>query len=110
LLDLLGNAQVVVVPTRSEFPEGLNQVVIEAVLSRRPVVTSKVCPAMELVSEAVVEAEADNVESYSAAIGQLIDNHELFAEKASAADGLREQFFDPKQGWAAKAYALIVGG
>ena len=110
LLDLLGNAQVVVVPTRSEFPEGLNQVVIEAVLSRRPVVTSKVCPALELVSEAVVEAEADNVDSYSAAIGQLIDNHELFAEKASGADGLREQFFDPKQGWTAKAYALIIDG
>ena len=110
LLDLLGAAQVVVVPTRSGFPEGLNQVVIEAVLARRPVVTSKICPAMELVSAAVVEAEADNVESYSASIGQLIDNHKLFAEKASAADGLREQFFDPKQGWTAKAYALIMEG
>ena len=30
LLDLLAMAQVVVVPTRSSFPEGLNQVVIEA--------------------------------------------------------------------------------
>jgi glycogen synthase len=110
LLDLLDDAQIVVVPTRSGFPEGLNQVVIEAVLARRPVVTSKICPAMELVSAAVVEAEADNVESYSAAVGQLIDDHKLFAEKASAADGLREQFFDPKQGWAAKAYALIMEG
>jgi glycogen(starch) synthase len=108
LLDLLDAAHVVVVPTRSGFPEGLNQVVIEAVLARRPVVTSRVCPAMELVSAAVVEAEADKVESYSAAIGQLIDDSKLFAKKASAADGLREQFFDPKQGWAAKAYALII--
>lgn len=110
LLDLLDDAQVVVVPTRSGFPEGLNQVVIEAVLARRPVVTSSVCPAMELVSAAVVEAAADNVESYAAAIGRLIDDQGLFAEKASAAEGLREQFFDPQRGWAAKAYALVVGG
>jgi glycogen synthase len=108
LLDLLDMAQVVVVPTRSGFPEGLNQVVIEAVLARRPVITSKVCPAMELVSAAVVEAEADNVGSYSAAIERLIDDPKLFAEKAAATEGLREEFFDPAQGWAAKAYTLIL--
>jgi glycogen(starch) synthase len=110
LLELLEEAHVVVVPTRSAFPEGLNQVVIEAVLARRPVVTSAICPAMELVSPAVVEAEADNVASYSTAIERLIDDHGLFAVKASAAEGLREQFFDPELGWAAKAYTLVVDG
>jgi glycogen(starch) synthase len=110
LLDLLDDAQVVVVPTRSGFPEGLNQVVIEAVLARRPVVTSRICPAIELVSAAVVEAEADKIESYSVAIGRLIDDNDLFAKKASATEQLREQFFDPAQGWAVKAYALIVDG
>jgi glycogen(starch) synthase len=109
LLDVLERAQIVVVPTRSGFPEGLNQVVIEAVLARRPVVTSAVCPALELVSTAVVEAEADNAESYSAAIERLIDNHDLFQEKTSAAEGLREQFFDPERGWAAVAYKLVAG-
>lgn len=107
-LEVLDNAQVVVVPTRSSFPEGLNQVVIEAVLARRPVVTSAICPALELVSPAVVEATADNIESYTAAIGRLIDDRRLYSEKVSATEGLREEFFDPAQGWAAKAYALIT--
>jgi len=108
-LDLLDYAHVVVVPTRSSFPEGLNQVVIEAVLARRPVVTSKICPAVELVAPAVVEAEADDVESYSKAIECLIDHHDLYLAKASATAALREQFFDPETGWAAKAYELIIG-
>jgi glycogen synthase len=109
-LQLLNDAQIVVVPTRSSFPEGLNQVVIEAVLARRPVVTSAVCPALELVSPAAVEAEVDDVESYTRAIEKLIDDPKLYSVKALAADGLRESFFDPSQGWAAKANSLLAGG
>ena len=107
-LEVLDNAQVVVVPTRSNFPEGLNQVVVEAVLARRPIVTSAICPALELVSPAVVEATADDVEGYTTAIGQLMDDHRLYFEKVTATEGLREEFFNPAQGWAAKAYALIA--
>jgi glycogen(starch) synthase len=108
LLDLLTLAQVVVVPTRSSFPEGLNQVVIEAVLAKRPVVTSAVCPAIDLVMPAVVEAEADEVGSYVVALKQLMDDREVFEEKVLAASHLGAEFFDMKKGWTARALEMIT--
>jgi glycosyltransferase involved in cell wall biosynthesis len=107
LLDQLERAHIVVVPTRSSFPEGLNQVVIEAVLARRPVVTSEICPALSLISAAAVEAIPDNVESYRNAIERLIDDPAFFAEKVAAGAALREDFFDPRRAWTAKANELI---
>jgi glycosyltransferase involved in cell wall biosynthesis len=108
LLQLLEQAQIVVVPTRSSFPEGLNQVVIEAVLARRPVITSSVCPALELVRAAAVEAEADSAGSYRAAIQKLIDQPDFFAEKVAAGASLRNEFFDPTNAWTARSYEMIV--
>jgi glycogen synthase len=108
LLTLMAKAHVVVVPTRSSFPEGLNQVVIEAVLAKRPVVTSSVCPAMDLVADAVVEAEPDRVESYTAAIRRLIDDPELFKKKVEAASRLGAEFFDSDKGWTARATKLFI--
>lgn len=107
LLDLMAKAQVVVVPTRSSFPEGLNQVVIEAVLAKRPVVSSSVCPAIDLVADAVVEAEPDNVHSYAAAVRRLIDDPDFFTKKCEAASRLGREFFDPQKGWTARAMALM---
>ena len=110
LLDLLAKAQVVVVPTRRSFPEGLNQVVIEAVLAKRPVVSSSACPAIDLVASAVVEAGPDKVESYTAALRQLFDDRKLFEQKVQAASRLgAEFFFHNENGWTAKAVGMIEG-
>jgi glycogen(starch) synthase len=108
LLDQVAMAQVVVVPTRSSFPEGLNQVVIEAVLAKRPVVTSSVCPAIDLVAPAVLEVEPDKVESYTDALHRLIDDPQLFDQKVQAASRLGAEFFDAENGWTAKALTLIA--
>ena len=108
LLELLNQAQLVVVPTRSSFPEGLNQVVIEAVLAGRPIVTSAVCPALGLVSAAAVEAKADDEASYREAIALLMDNPILYAEKVAACAALREEFFDRRRAWTATAYEMIA--
>jgi glycogen(starch) synthase len=109
MLDLLSAAQVVVVPTRSSFPEGLNQVVIEGALAKRPVVTSSVCPAIDLVAPAVVEARPDNVESYTVALHQLFDDRKFFEQKVRAASSLGVEFFEAKNGWTAKAVEMIGG-
>jgi glycosyltransferase involved in cell wall biosynthesis len=53
--EMFGRCHVVLVPTRSSYSEGFNAVVAEAILSGRPVITSKLCPAIELVRDAVVE-------------------------------------------------------
>jgi glycogen synthase len=107
MLKLLESAHVVVVPTRSNFPEGLNQVVIEAVLARRPVVTSTVCPALQLVAPAAVEATADSPESYQTSIERLMDEPSFFLERVKAGASLRRTFFDPGNAWTAIAARLM---
>jgi glycogen synthase len=107
MLELLESAQLVVVPTRSEFPEGLNQVVIEAVLARRPVVTSAICPALPLIAPAAVEAIADSCESYRASIERLMDDPQFFLERVNSGGSLREKFFDPSEAWTAQALHLM---
>jgi glycogen(starch) synthase len=107
MLELLQSAQIAVIPTRSDFPEGLNQVVIEAVLARRPVVTSAICPALSLIAPAAVEAIADSYESYRASIERLMDDPQFFFERVKSTGSLRETFFDPNQAWTAKAFHLM---
>ncbi|MDR3632328.1 MAG: glycosyltransferase family 4 protein [Isosphaeraceae bacterium] len=91
---MYGQAHVVVVPTTSEFVEGFNQVVIESVLSARPVVTSSVCPSLEYVLEAAVEVPPDDVEAYAAAIVRLADDPELYRRKQQACLSLRDRFLE----------------
>jgi glycogen synthase len=110
MLNLLESAQVVVVPTRSSFPEGLNQVVIESVLAGRPVVTSAVCPALELIAPAAVEAIADNLESYSSSIARLMDEPNFYLERVSGGLARRNDFFDSNKAWTAVALRLMNCG
>ncbi len=93
-------SHIVVVPTRSDFDEGLAKSVIEGVLALRPVVTSRVCPAIEVVGEACVEARVDDPASYVAAFRQLAESPALMTAKAIAALGLRENFFAPEANYA----------
>jgi glycogen synthase len=64
-------AQIIVVPTTSDFVEGFNQVVAEGVLSRRRVIATSVCPAARIFGEAVTVIEPDDPEGLSKAILML---------------------------------------
>lgn len=92
--EMYGRAHAVVVPTTSEFVEGFNQVVIEGVLSARPVITSSVCPALEYVREAAVEVPPDDVEAYASAILRLVDDPDLYRRKQEACLSLRDTFLE----------------
>lgn len=99
--EMYSRSDVIVVPTRSDFVEGFNKVVAEAVLAGRPVVTSAVCPAISSVRAAVVEVLPDDVDGYAKAIAQLRDDAGLYEAKRQASLGLRTQFFDASRGWGA---------
>lgn len=88
-------ADIVVVPTRSDFEEGLAKSVLEGVLAYRPVVTSKACPALEVVGEACVEAKLDDASDYAQCIWRLATDPALMQDKIKAATRLREAFFNP---------------
>ncbi len=90
----LGHA--VIVPTRSDFTEGFAQVCAEAVLCGRPVITSPVVPAVDVLSEAMVIAETDQPASYAAQIQKLVENPDLYRRLCDACPTLQEQIYDPR--------------
>jgi glycosyltransferase involved in cell wall biosynthesis len=92
-------AHVVVVPTRSDFCEGFAQVVAEAVLLGRPVITNVVVPALETLREAIVEFVPDDASSLATGIRLLADDGELFAAKRAACTRYREWIFDTRRGY-----------
>jgi glycogen synthase len=94
LIRMYGSSHVVIVPTRTEFVEGFNQVLVEAVISGKPVITSSVCPALENVREAAVEVPPDDVNAYGDAILRLRDDPAFYAQKQRACPAVRDQYLN----------------
>lgn len=101
-------SHLVVVPTRTNFVEGFNKVVVEGVLAGRPVITSGVCPALSNVKEAAIEVPPNSVEGYTKAICQLYDDRELYKAKCEGGQGLQTEFYDRSRGWGAKLKAYLM--
>jgi len=105
---MLNKAHVVVVPTKSSFVEGLNQVVIEGVLANRPVVTSSICPALSYVREAVVEVPPDDVQAYADAILRLCDSPTFYEQKYRSCEKYQEQFYSAERSWGTGLKAALA--
>jgi glycosyltransferase involved in cell wall biosynthesis len=101
--EMYQRCHVVIVPTTSDFVEGFNKVVAEAVLAGRPVITSSVCPALEYVREAVLEVPPDDIAAYGQAIVQLKSDPQLYEKMRVASASVRRQFYDPDRSWKAAA-------
>lgn len=104
----LNQAHVVIVPTRIDFIEGFNKVVVEGVLAGRPVVTSAVCPALSYVRDAVVEVPPDDIKAYSDALLKLCDNRKLYEQKRQSCIGLQEQFYDRSHSWESRLKYILA--
>jgi glycogen synthase len=100
-------AHIAVVPTRSDFAEGMAMAAIEAVVAGRPVVTSSVVPALEVVRPGCVEAEVDDVGSYVAAIERLMLDEQLYESRRVACATLGHEFFDTRLGMASTIAQLL---
>jgi glycosyltransferase involved in cell wall biosynthesis len=108
LLQVYGRAHTVIVPTRSSFGEGFALVCAEAVLAGVPVITNGVVPALEVLREACVEAETDNVASYVEAILTLAENPGIYAQLENACPRLAQQFYDRSQSYPAAVDRLLA--
>jgi len=93
-----GWAHLVVVPTRSDIGEGFSMAAAEAVLAQRPVVSSKVTAAIDVLGDAFVVAQPDDVESYVAAIRRLAEDRAEYDRRAAACMAAQQQFLDPENG------------
>ena len=91
-------AHVVLVPTRSDFCEGLPLVSAEAVLAGRPVVSSSVNPAVDVLGDAFVAARPDDVDSYLTAIRRLAEDGADYARRVAACRAVQQPFFDSENG------------
>ena len=98
LMMLYREVHAVIVPTRSGFAEGLAMTAIEAVLAGRPVITSNVVPALELIRPACVEAITDDCESYAAAVTQLATDESFYDDLRTAKCYLNDEFTDDTAG------------
>ncbi|MBF2026911.1 MAG: glycosyltransferase family 4 protein [Oscillatoriales cyanobacterium C42_A2020_001] len=100
-------SHVVIVPTRTDFTEGFNQVVAEGILAHRPVVTSSVCPALSYVQDAVVEVPPNDVQAYKDALTRLYEDHDFYQRKQEACWRLQEQFYDLSRSWGAALKTVL---
>lgn len=91
--DHLAAAHAVIVPTRSEYPEGMNKVVLEGILAGLPVISSSVCPAIEVGGQAVIAVEPNSVRGYADAIRGLVDSEDAYRARVTASHAVREQLF-----------------
>jgi len=94
---ILADSHFSIVPTRSDFNEGMAMTVIEPILLGRPVITSPVVPASEVLRDACVLARTDDPSSYADAIIDLAADQERYARLCAACLPLRRVFFDRNQ-------------
>ncbi|MCC7408704.1 MAG: glycosyltransferase family 4 protein [Phycisphaeraceae bacterium] len=105
---IYGRSHVVVAPTALGSVEGFNQVVVEAVLAGRPVVTSTLCPAIGTVRGAAVDVEPSDVAGYRRAIERLSEDRAYYEQLAGSTAGYAQGFYDPRQGWGAALRELLM--
>ena len=107
MLTYINESHAFIVPSRTTFEEGFNQVVAEAILSGRPVITSAVCPALEYVSGAVIEVTPDDVTGYLNAIIRLASDKTFYLEKQANCLTVQNQFYDQSLSWQAALEKII---
>jgi glycosyltransferase involved in cell wall biosynthesis len=97
-LQTFGWAHAMIVPTTSDFCEALPMVAAESVLAGRPVVVSSVVPAWEILGDAAIKAETDDVESFVSAMRRLATDAAYYEHCRQATLGVQEQFYDAANG------------
>lgn len=107
LLDVYARSQAVIVPTRSNFTEGMPQVCAEAVLTGLPVITNEVTNAFDVIGPATVHAITDDIPSYVNAILSLIENPLLYERLHARCPTLALQFLDRSQSYPAALDRLL---
>lgn len=107
MYEMLSRSHVIIVPTKTTFSEGFNKVVVEGILSARPVVTSAVCPSAMPLRDAVIEVPPDDINAYRKALLNLCDDREFYQEKRRHCQEFQNQFYDTSLGWAAALESIL---
>ncbi|MBY0421943.1 MAG: glycosyltransferase family 4 protein, partial [Parvularculaceae bacterium] len=98
LARVYADSHAAIVPTRSDFIEGLAMTAAEAALAGRPVVTNPVVPALEVLGPAAVACRTNDVDSYVEAILSLIDDPQRYRRLAASCREVAAPFLDRRMG------------
>lgn len=94
LRTVMAQCHVSIVPTRSDFIEGFNHIVVESVLAGRPAVASAICPAVHYVGGAADIVQPDDLAGYADALSLLARNREILRDRIDACAGAANRFLD----------------
>lgn len=97
-METLGWAHAMIVPTTSQFKEGLAMTAAECVLAGRPVVLSDVVPAWEILGEAGIKCRTDSVDSFVDSLKKLALDPAYYEKHRRATKNVQAQFYDRQQG------------
>lgn len=101
-------AHVVIVPTRSEFVEGFNKVVVESILVGRPAIASTVCTDLSFFRGAVLAVPPNDLEGYAQAILKLRDDRAFYDQMCQKGLQVRDRLCDPPQSWGKALKSLLL--
>jgi glycogen synthase len=90
-----------IIPTRSDFAEGLAMTAAEAILAGRPIISNPVVPALEILRPAALEAKTNDVDSYVDVILDLLHEPSKYDVICKACVPLQPQFYDRSKGLSA---------
>jgi len=98
LMEAFGWPHMMIAPTTSGFQEGLAMTVAEGVLAGRPGVVSTVVPAWEVLGDAAIVAQAENVDSFVEIFRRLLLEPEYYEACRRATTAVQGQFYDVELG------------
>lgn len=107
LRGLQGNSHLSIVPTRSDFAEGMAKTALEAVLAGRPVLASSVTPALEILGPAAVAVQADKIDEYLKSIIRLATDQQQYELLVLACKSVAIDLYDHQKGFSSTLMRVI---
>ena len=80
----------------------------QAVLCQRPVITSRLSNALDVLHGAIIEARPEDIDDYVRCIELLLDSRETYEQAVAACKTVRDQFIDPSKGLEAALSNVMV--
>jgi glycogen synthase len=97
--EAIQRSHVYIVPTTAGFAEGLNKVVVEGVLSSRPVIATDVCPATAIFPRSVIDVAPGDISAMAKVVVQLATDVNYYNEVCRHGRAESAVFFNKEHSW-----------
>ena len=98
LQQVYNRSHIAIVPTRSDFAEGLAMTAAEAILAGRPFIANPTVPALEVLRPAALAGQTNDVDSYVKVIEELLVDPTKYQRLCKECKPLQQQFYNRRRG------------